>query len=294
MSLLKKLLVVVAVSGLLFSGMLFVSQSGFLSTNSLSINSLSIRNVRVDGLFKHVSQEQLKNKISNHISGGFFGVDVFKIENKVEEIAWVKSASVRRIWPNTLAITIQEQQAIAIWNKDSLLNAQGEIFDVVTFDEVTFDKVVKGIADELPHLRGPDGSHSMMLSQYKEMVEEIRNIGKRISVLQMDDRHAWRIVLDDGIELRLGRNNIHAALRRFTKVVESSFSSNIFSKNMNNIAHVDLRYTNGFAVKWKPKQVSLLQNRLLESTVSLSKTSLNNVSLNNVSLSKVDSLRRNN
>lgn len=257
------------VSGLLFWGAVSVSQS----------NSFPIKNVRVDGLFKHVSQEQLKNKISQHISGGFFSADVFKIESKVEEISWVKSASVRRIWPDALGITIEEQRAVAIWNESSLLNAQGEIFDALA----------KGMSDDLPHLRGPDGSHAIVLSQYKEMLEEIRKVGKRISVLQMDERHAWRIELNDGIELRVGRNNIHASLRRFTQVIESAFSSNIFSKNINDIVHVDLRYTNGFAVKWKPKRVSLLQNELLGNPVSVNTVSLNAVSSNTVSSNIVSS-----
>jgi len=242
LNLLNKKLVVIVASALLFGGVWSV----FYSDN-FSIDAFPIKKVTVNGSFKHVSQEQLKNKIVNHISGGFFSIDVFDIENRVEEMAWVKTASVRRIWPHTIGITIEEQSAVAIWNKKSLLNANGEIFDAVLERS--------DMLSDLPHLSGPDKSNAVILSQYKQMIKEFEYIDKKISVLEMDERHAWRIVLSDGIELRVGRNNIHASLRRFAKVLESSFS-----EKSADIAHVDLRYTNGFAVKWKPKQVSLSQN----------------------------------
>jgi len=254
LNLLNKKLVVITASALLFGGVWSVFYS-----DSFSIDAFPIQKVTVNGSFKHVSQQQLKNKIAEHISGGFFSIDVVDIENRVEEMAWVKTASVRRIWPHTIGITIEEQAAVAIWNKKSLLNANGEIFDAV------LEK--SDMLNDLPRLFGPDKYNALILTEYKKMIKEFDLVGKgivgkKISVLQMDERHAWRIVLSDGIELRVGRNNIHASLRRFAKVLESSFSG-----KSADIAHVDLRYTNGFAVKWKPKQVSLSQNDLSQNGI---------------------------
>jgi len=254
----SKLLIVGALTGLVFWGVTVLFES----------DSVPFKKVRVDGLFEHVSQEHLQNIITNNISGGFFNVDVAKIESTVKEMPWIQSASVRRVWPDTLRITVKEQEAVAIWNNNGLLNAQGAIF----YPEL------KSMPGDLPHLRGPEDSHSVMLSQYKEMTRKLSNIDQKISVLEMDDRQAWRIVLNNDVELVVGRINVYQALDRFVDVV-----SGVFSKNMKDIAQVDLRYTNGFAVKWKSTHLSMMESSTLQNPL-----------LQNVMLQNGDSLRRNN
>ncbi len=64
--------------------------------------------------------------------------------------------------------------------------------------------------------------------------------------LVVTDRRAWQMTLDNGIELRFGRGDVDALLDRFARVY-----LRVLSASATRIAAVDLRYTNGFAVRWK-------------------------------------------
>lgn len=229
------LLFVVVLTGLALWGLKSLAES----------NVMPIKRVQVEGLFKHADSGRLQNKISSQTSGGFFNVNVSEIESSVKEISWIRSASVRRVWPDTLRILVEEQKVVAVWNKKGLLNIQGEVFYPPT------DTIPAG----LPALAGPEGSHEVLLTQYKKIALKLEQMDQGIQSLEMDNRHAWRLVLDNGVNLVMGRTDVNAALDRFIAVFNNSVS-----KNMKEIAHVDLRYTNGFSVRWKPNTVSTKQS----------------------------------
>ena len=72
--------------------------------------TLPIRNVHFISRLQHLSQEELKRAVVSSLKGGFFSVDLERIEHALEALPWVDTASVRRQWPDTLLIKIIEQQ----------------------------------------------------------------------------------------------------------------------------------------------------------------------------------------
>ncbi len=61
-----------------------------------------------------------------------------------------------------------------------------------------------------------------------------------------DSRGSWQIKLENGMTLKIGREHQEKRLRRFMVGYAESLKPVI-----NNVKTIDLRYTNGFAVKWK-------------------------------------------
>ena len=61
-----------------------------------------------------------------------------------------------------------------------------------------------------------------------------------------DARGSWRIKLENGIVLKIGREHQAKRLKRFMVAYDQSLN-----EVLDKISVVDLRYTNGFAVKWK-------------------------------------------
>ena len=84
--------------------------------------------VQVKGDFRHLDKQKLQDAVAIHVAGGFFTVDVAAIRAAAEELPWVYKATVRRVWPATLRINIEEQQAIARWGEQGYLNSNGEPF----------------------------------------------------------------------------------------------------------------------------------------------------------------------
>ena len=108
----------------------------------------------------------------------------------------------------------------------------------------------KGKVDErgLPLLAGPEGSEHTLAERYVQFEPMVQSVGVGIRRLSMDERRAWSAVLTNGMELVLGRDAQQQRLARFVAVYPK-----VLAPRIQQIAAVDLRYTNGFAVRWRGK-----------------------------------------
>ncbi|SCZ50413.1 cell division protein FtsQ/DivIB [Thiohalomonas denitrificans] len=200
-------------------------------------STLPVGSVHIRGTFVHVDREELRQAVEPFVKAGFLGLDMNGIRRSVEELAWVRQASVRRSWPAALAVSIEEQRAAAVWAPGGLINERGE----------RFVPGEQGLADgELPVLSGPEGSEGKVMARFRGMKGKLAALGASITHLEMDARRAWRMQLNSGLTLRLGRREIDDRLLRFVRTYDGAIAP-----HLETIEYVDLRYTNGFAVQWK-------------------------------------------
>lgn len=68
-----------------------------------------------------------------------------------------------------------------------------------------------------------------------------------LAEFSVNNRGAWKIKLATGLEILLGRNEQLKKLQRFLKTLTV-----LKKEQVEQIAIVDLRYPNGYAVSWKP------------------------------------------
>lgn len=199
-------------------------------------DTLPIRKIRVEGALAHLDEGMLRRAIAGKVQGGFFSVDVERVRQAVEALPWVRRAAVRRIWPDTLQIRVSEQQALAAWGRDALVNVQGEVFRPAA------DARPQG----LPRLVGPAGQARIVSEYYRVFSDTLAPAGLAIAELKMDERHAFRLRLRNGIALVLGREQVEERLDRFVRVWRKALAAEAAR-----IARVDLRYGSGLAVQWK-------------------------------------------
>lgn len=198
--------------------------------------TLPIRHVRVKGDFRHLSLAGLQQRASKVVSGGFFNVNVDTIRRVLLQDPWIGEVTVKRVWPDGIDVYIREQQAVARWNDNALLNADGQVF---TPDPAT-------LPDGIPQFRGPAGTDRTMLDFYHRLRALLPD-DMRVEALTLSDRRAWQIRFAGGPRLRLGRTDIMQRLQRFAAYVPTKLHD-----RLDLMRSVDMRYTNGFAVQWKP------------------------------------------
>jgi cell division protein FtsQ len=197
---------------------------------------LPVKTVRVSGRLHHVDAEQLRQAVAAAVRGNLLRADLDAVRDAVTGLPWVAGVSVHRVWPDTLVLQVAEQQAVAVWEGGGYVNAEGAVFD---------PGPRRGEA-ALPVFRGPAETAAAMSRAYFAMQEVLAKTGLRVTRLHLDDRRAWRVVLDNGIELAVGRRDWQPRLARFARVYPETLAA-----LANDIGQVDLRYTNGFAVRWK-------------------------------------------
>lgn len=162
------------------------------------------------------------------------GASVDSIREAARRVPWVRDASVRRRFPDTIEVTFQAHEAAAHWNDEALLSRAGEVF-----------AASPPASAALPRFRGPEGSGRAMLEQHAAMTAALAPLASPIAELRLSPRGAWLAVLDSGLTLQLGRGDVLPRLERFV-------AAWLKLGRGAEARHVDLRYPNGFAVGTAP------------------------------------------
>jgi cell division protein FtsQ len=197
-----------------------------------------IRQVIVQGPFERVSVLQIEAAVGELRNAGFLSVRLDAVREHIVAIDWVDDAVVRRRWPAEVEITVVEQVPAARWGDTGLLNTRGELFV----------RDARHMPPELPRLHGPDGTERTVARKYLDARSTLAAVGFSLRSLELDARGAWRIELSNGLEVRLGREAFEARLRRFARVAAPLITSRLAE-----VGYVDLRYSRGFAVGWRPR-----------------------------------------
>jgi cell division protein FtsQ len=194
-----------------------------------------VRRVIVEGAFQRVSGPEIESAVGEVVRGGLVSVDLDRIRERVEKIAWVDRAVVSRRWPDALRVVVVEQVAAARWNDTGLLNARGELFI----------HNARYLPPELPSLEGPEGTERMVAQLYLDSQGKLLEAGLRLTGVRLDQRGAWELRIGDNLVVRLGRQAVTDRLDRFIRL-----ASPMVAKRVAEITYVDMRYTNGFSVGW--------------------------------------------
>jgi cell division protein FtsQ len=190
-----------------------------------------LRDILVTGDVAHVTHEQVEAVVTRELRGNFFTVDLMQARAAFEKLPWVRKVNVRRQWPDRLEFAVEEHRPLARWGSTALVSAQGEVFEAA-------------INTTLPVLQGPEGTAPEVVFRFQAFQLALEPVGKHIVQMTLSARRAWVLKLDDGMVLELGRDNLEARLSGFVSAYERTVARLPRPSN-----YIDLRYTNGFAVR---------------------------------------------
>jgi cell division protein FtsQ len=204
----------------------------------------SISGILVQGDVVHNNAMTLRANVAPRLTGNFFTLDLASARAAFEAVPWVRKAVVRREFPNRLRVVLQEHEAVAYWGAEAdsrLLNNFGEVFEANTGDVE---------AEGLPRLQGPDGQSAQVLEMYRTVSPLIGSVEGVIETLELSARGGWRVHLDSGAVIELGRGTPQeVALRaeRFVRTVTQVTSK--YGRTTDSVASADLRHSDGYALR---------------------------------------------
>lgn len=182
----------------------------------------------------NITREQIEQLIKNDIKGNFISVNLTEVRQAFVKLPWVRDVRVKREWPHGLSVTLEEHQVLAYWGSHALVNTYGEVF------RVTVDR-------DLPVFTGPkEASAPEVAQRYHRFNKILAPLQQSIVEISLTPRYAWRIQLNTGTMLELGRDETEERLVRYVSVYNHSIAR--FNQE-GPLAYVDLRYPNGFAIR---------------------------------------------
>lgn len=200
-------------------------------------HSFPIRTVQIEGEFRYLDPRAIEDAAMPHVRGGFFSIRLRSVEQALLALPWVQSVSLRRRWPGNLVIRVREQEPVARWGDDALLNPYGEVFSPPPEE----------FPDRLPQIRGLEGRARELLAELGRLRIALRDRGLDVRALSEDARRAREIELANGIAVALGRLDHEGRIRRLLEAYPEALAP-----QAGDIRRIDLRYTNGLAVEWNP------------------------------------------
>jgi len=193
-----------------------------------------IKSVVVEGEFHLISKQRATELIGDEINGDFLQLDLMELKAALLSDPWVEKVTLNRRWPDTLVVKIIEQKPIARWG-DGFLNQRGEIVRVENAEPLS----------GLPWLQGSESDAIEILQQYQDLSQILRSRGLDVLALKCDNKKSWRLTVKNHVEIAIGRDQVMEKIRRFVTVYDTHLSS-VWS----DVKAIDVRYTNGVAVRW--------------------------------------------
>ena len=209
----------------------------------------TVRAITLEAALTRTNLAAVRANALPRLAGNFFSVDLDASRAAFESVPWVRRAVVRRVWPDRLAVTLEEHQPAALWQGEAsagrgserLVNLQGEVFEANVGD----------VEDEsLPTLAGPDLRSAQMLMMLRRLALTLAPLDEPIDTLRLTSRGTWRVQLEGGATLELGRGNDSEVVARVARLVRTLPSvASRFGGAPRALVAADLRHPDGYALK---------------------------------------------
>ena len=232
--LMRSLIVIVVVAALVW-----LSQRPVFTLRQIQVEPVAGQ------MLLHINKSLVKRQVIETVQGNFFSVRLEDVKRGFESMPWVRHANVRRVWPNGLIVSIEEQKPFATWGGESsstLMNSHGELF-AGRVSEVMDDK-------RLLDFSGPDDAGKEVMSLYEKANNWFKPWNTEVVSLALTERYAWHVKLSNGMKVEFGRDEESSDRNLTEERIARLFKywPQVQEKWGNRIDAVDLRYANGFAV----------------------------------------------
>ncbi len=175
--------------------------------------------------------------------------DLGAAKKRIEALAWVKSASVERMLPDTVLLTVEERQPLALWQHKgnfALIDADGEVILKTGLERFS----------DLLLVVGPDApEHAADLLQALATEPELMTLVK--AAVRVGGRR-WNLRLRGDIDVRLPEENAAAA---WARLAEYEKTHQVLERD---VRILDLRLPDRLIVRQPPRPVKPVKGKRQE------------------------------
>ena len=194
-----------------------------------------IARVEVRSGFNQLQKEDVEKVLAPWLVNRFLFLDLQEMQEVIADMPWVKMVSLKREWPDRLIVSLIEREAIARWELNGLIDAQGQVFRPKRLDSFS----------GLPLLSGPQDRAQDVMQQYLSISQLLRPLGVTVRELNLSSTDSWQFRVDH-VSVNIGRDRRMARLQRFIRLFHERLGD-----RWQDVKRVDLRYLNGASVAWK-------------------------------------------
>jgi len=185
------------------------------------------------------------------------GLSAESARQAIAKLPWVENAEVRKVYPGTLLVSLEERKAFAVWQNGqelSLIDSAGDT--IVPFRP--------GRYNALPLVVG-EGAEKRVKGFVDEVAAYPGLAGKVRAYIRVADRR-WDLLLENGVRIMLPEDE---PIKALAQVERLDREKNLLSRD---ISGVDLRLDDRVTVQLTPSGMEQRQKFLAERKKELSRT----------------------
>jgi cell division protein FtsQ len=202
-----------------------VSPWSKLSGAMAGVVGLAADNIQISGLSQHDPQ-QLLAALNIRPGSSMIGFDANLARTTLQDMNWVKAASVQRDYPNTLKINVVERIAFALWQHKQELQLIDETGASMGHPQFL-------MANHLPIVTGEGANLNAF--QLVNDLSAIPALSQKVSAAARVGQRRWTLYLDNGVKVALPELGVPQALKT---VWDLEQQQGIFEKG---ISMIDMR-----------------------------------------------------
>lgn len=209
----------------------------------------SVQVVSLGSPISNITKSDIRQAIEQAGQGTALTTPLHDLRAVLEDHAWVRLVSMRRVWPNRLLVWVEEHEPVAVWADGQLINRYGELFSA----EADLGQVQERLGCRMARLVGPVGSHLRVMERAIGLQDELDTHKRVLTRLELTEQLSWKAVIDGRLVAELGRDQLPSSpLERLQGLLVrlESLEASLDSKSgLQKVALADLRYANGFAFR---------------------------------------------
>jgi len=211
-------------------------------------NLWPIEKIAVIGDVKHVTQKQLASILSSEGNAGMLTVDLSDLRHKISQMPWVKNVQIRKSWPDTLSFIFEEYEPIAIVN-NSYLTETGNLVEQSGYQHK--EHILTLVINESKI--GKPLDLLLLVKRMQKIQKSLTSHQLAIENMEISESNSWLIRIENKFLIKIGRKKQLERIENFLQVYAAI-------ENKNKLESIDLRYSNGLAVKLSNEPLESKQN----------------------------------
>tara|TARA_R110002126_G_scaffold13118_1_gene55911 strand:+ start:145282 stop:146031 length:750 start_codon:yes stop_codon:yes gene_type:complete len=211
-----------------------VAEGAFVEASAKA--GFRLQNIFVEGR-EYADPDLLMALINAEKNMPLFKVKPHQIHEALSGISWVKNVSVKRVFPDSLHITLQERQPAALWmNEGRLVVVDDAGYRITTQNLERFESLLIIHGENAPENIGA----------FLKIVTAVPKVYERLDQAVFVGKRRWDLKLNNKIIVNLPEDNVALALQRLVRAQEKD---EVLDKKIKNI---DIRQSDRLIIKAYP------------------------------------------
>lgn len=199
--------------------------------------SWPIKNIELRGKFHYWSENDIARHLTWLKGESFFSSDLQRVANDIEQLPLMSVREVRKIFPDTISLQLEEDGPIATWNDQKVLTRRGVLVNKPDFLKV----------DGLISVYG-DAIYSDLVTQsYRSLNQVLSQHHLFINQAHVSETGSLNFTLSNQWQVFMGSHHLDKRAERLSQLINIITQPDL-------IKALDLRYDRGASIQWHDQE----------------------------------------